>query len=535
MSMYNINKPGNLFVGYQRLRKEIIMGLRNGNSYAIIGGRRCGKTSMLIQLEKDLKKLPPGLNHPIPLRLSILELEKINPDRLFEALYEAIGTIVPVDQWTPDENGREYTNFIQHLNTIKPTLDQKYTNRWYIVFLIDELDAARANLLNDRFFENLRHFLMESAFKHHFRLVATGVKELASLISSGASPLNNLLNKYLSILSHKSATKLVRAGFSGKFQTDFLFQYTGRHPYLLQGILEKLSISKANWDDSHIRKAGGALLKEMNVFRHWMNKFNGDEMAVYQSLSISTDGRLSFEDLQEKNLHIDDIDNSLNVLSFHGIINDDDPDEPEIAGTMFKEWFLRNYLKKSKHRHSEKQGIFISYAWEAHSEKIVDELESMFKEKGLTIIRDKSELSYKDNIKTFMETLGKGMSIIIVISDKYLRSHNCMRELVEILKNGNFYDRIFPIILKDADIYEPIKRIAYVQFWDKKKQELDEQIGCVPSSSSKGFRDEIDLYKEISDSISELTEILKNMNTLTPDMHQRSGFNQLLEAMGKET
>ena len=265
--MYNINIPGNLFVGYQRLRKEIIMGLRNGNSYAIIGGRRCGKTSMLIQLEKDLKKLPPGLNHPIPLRLSILELEKINPDRLFEVLYDAIGTIVPVDPWTPGENGREYTNFIQHLNTIKPILDQKYTHRWYIVFLVDELDAASANLLNDRFFENLRHFLMDSAFKNHFRLVATGVKELASLLSSG-SPLNNLLNQYLSVLSHKSAKKLVRAGFSDKYQTDFLFQYTGRHPYLLQGILEKLFISKANWDESHIRKTGRTFLKEMNVFRH---------------------------------------------------------------------------------------------------------------------------------------------------------------------------------------------------------------------------------------------------------------------------
>jgi len=535
MSIYNINKPGNLFVGYQRLRKEIIMGLRNGNSYAIIGGRRCGKTSMLIQLEKDLKKLAPGLNHPIPLRLSILELEKISPDRLFEALYQVIGTIIPVDQWKPDENGREYTNFIHHLNTIKPSLDQKFASRWYIVYLIDELDAARGNLLNDRFFENLRHFLMESDFKNHFRLVATGVKELANLISSGASPLNNLLNKYLSILSHKSATKLVSAGFSETFQTEFLFHYTGRHPYLLQGILEKLSIDKTDPDEYQIKKAGRRLLKEMNVFKHWLGKFDADEMAIYKSLATPPDGRLSFDDLQEANNQIDDIDTCLNVLSYHGIINDDDPDEPEIAGTMFKDWFLRNYLKKGSSNQSEKQGIYISYAWGGQSDKIVDELENMFNKKGIQMIRDRNVLGYKDNIKTFMETLGKGMSIIIVISDKYLKSSNCMRELIEILKNGNFYDRIFPIVLEDADIYDPIKRIAYVQFWDTKKQELDEKVKCVPLGNLKGFRDEIDLYKEISDSISELTEILKNMNTLTPEMHQRSGFNQLLAAMGKET
>jgi hypothetical protein len=36
---YNCTKPGNLFVGYERLRKELLNGFRNGNSYAILGGR----------------------------------------------------------------------------------------------------------------------------------------------------------------------------------------------------------------------------------------------------------------------------------------------------------------------------------------------------------------------------------------------------------------------------------------------------------------------------------------------------------------
>jgi len=36
-----------------------------------------------------------------------LELEKINPDRLFEASYQAIGTIISVDQWKPDEGKLE--------------------------------------------------------------------------------------------------------------------------------------------------------------------------------------------------------------------------------------------------------------------------------------------------------------------------------------------------------------------------------------------------------------------------------------------
>ena len=43
-----------------------------------------------------------------------------------------------------------------------------------------------------------------------------------------------------------------------------------------------------------------------------------------------------------------------------------------------------------------------------------------------------------------MQEIGRGRCIITVISDKYLKSPNCMYELVQIAENGQFYDRIFP-------------------------------------------------------------------------------------------
>ena len=45
--------------------------------------------------------------------------------------------------------------------------------------------------------------------------------------------------------------------------------------------------------------------------------------------------------------------------------------------------------------------------------------------------------------------------MIVVVSDKYLRSPNCMFELVEIAENQQFHDRVFPIVLVDANIYDP--------------------------------------------------------------------------------
>lgn len=130
-----------------------------------------------------------------------------------------------------------------------------------------------------------------------------------------------------------------------------------------------------------------------------------------------------------------------------------------------------------------------------------------------------------------MEKIGRGKCVIAVISDKYLKSDNCMFELVEVAKDGKFYDRIFPIVLADAQIYKPVERIKYIKYWEDKIQELDEAIRSVSAANLQGFREEIDQYTDIRRTVSELTNIFKNMNTLTPDMHSEVDFEVLFLAI----
>lgn len=177
------------------------------------------------------------------------------------------------------------------------------------------------------------------------------------------------------------------------------------------------------------------------------------------------------------------------------------------------------------------KAIFVSYAWGGESEAIVDQLDQAFQASGITIIRDKRDLGYKGRIKNFMEQIGRGKAVIVVISKKYLESENCMFELVQIAKNDQFYDRVFPIVLADANIYKPIQRLKYVQYWEAQIKELDEGMKSVNSANLQGFREAIDLYTEIRAVIAELTATLKDMNTLTVDMHREADFEQLIEAV----
>ena len=178
--------------------------------------------------------------------------------------------------------------------------------------------------------------------------------------------------------------------------------------------------------------------------------------------------------------------------------------------------------------------IFISYAWGGKSEEIVNQLDKTFQEKGITIVWDKQDLDFKGRIKEFMERIGRGKGVIVVISEKYLESENCMFELVQIAQNGQFYDRIFPIVLDDAKIYKPINRIEYVKYWEEQIHQLDEAMKSVSSANLQGFREDIDLYTEIRNTIAELTNILRDMNALTPEIHSESGFDELFEAIERK-
>ncbi len=179
------------------------------------------------------------------------------------------------------------------------------------------------------------------------------------------------------------------------------------------------------------------------------------------------------------------------------------------------------------------QTIFISYAWGGEREEIVNQIDEALQKRGIKITHDKRDLGYKGSIKEFMERIGQGNCVIVVVSDKYLRSPNCMFELVEIADNKQFHDRIFPIVLADADIYDPVKRLGYVKYWEVKRNEFAEAMKTVDPANLQGIRDDMDLYDRIRDKISGLASTLKDMNTLTPEMHQDGNFSHLYDAIEK--
>lgn len=175
--------------------------------------------------------------------------------------------------------------------------------------------------------------------------------------------------------------------------------------------------------------------------------------------------------------------------------------------------------------------IFISYAWGEENEIIVNQLDNALQTRGLKVKRDKRDLEYKGSISKFMDRIGRGDCVIVVISDKYLKSPNCMYELVEIAGNKQVEDRIFPIVLSNADIYNFTGQIQYIKYWESQIKELKEGLKDLDPTNLQAIYERLNLYDNIRDNISKLTGILSDMNALTPNMHKEEDFNTLYEAI----
>jgi hypothetical protein len=177
------------------------------------------------------------------------------------------------------------------------------------------------------------------------------------------------------------------------------------------------------------------------------------------------------------------------------------------------------------------QQVYISYNWQEDSNEMANQLVQAFAAKGIEIIRDKTHTTYKDSIKNFMRQIGQGKCVVAVISDRYLKSENCMFELVEIARNGDFYQRIFPIILPDARIHKDFERIDYLKYWEDEKAKLQAKYKQIDLAKTNSILATLNLYDEIRGNIDNLTNILKDMNTLNIDLHRQSEFAAMIQAV----
>ena len=185
--------------------------------------------------------------------------------------------------------------------------------------------------------------------------------------------------------------------------------------------------------------------------------------------------------------------------------------------------------------------VFVSYAWGDDTPtgqqraKVVDDLCMSLGERGIKVRRDRDEMRPGDLISEFMDRLTEGDFVIVVTSDKYLRSEYCMYELFRIYRNcadkpDRFLKKVIPMILPDSRIDRMTDRLQRATYWTNQEDELEPLVkGNLKAVGTEFFR-KFKLIGEFARNTSNMLEYL--VDKLQPrdfDRQAREGFREVLE------
>ncbi|MDY2814155.1 MAG: toll/interleukin-1 receptor domain-containing protein [Dorea sp.] len=124
-------------------------------------------------------------------------------------------------------------------------------------------------------------------------------------------------------------------------------------------------------------------------------------------------------------------------------------------------------------------------------------IDTFLQSKGCNVKRDVRDLGRWHSIREFMGTIRRQDYAILIISDQYLRSSNCMYEVGGMLKERDYKDIIIPIVM-ETSIYDPVKRLEYIKYWENELQKLETAKEQVSMTNRGEATETLKRYKSIA-------------------------------------
>ena len=192
--------------------------------------------------------------------------------------------------------------------------------------------------------------------------------------------------------------------------------------------------------------------------------------------------------------------------------------------------------------------IFLSYCQkDSDIADLIDEkLGEEIKGKA-TISRDIRDVEYHESFKRFMQSIEQHDYVITIISDNYFKSRNCMYEVLEVVKDSQFSNKLIYIVLRDedvkyykvtvndsigADIYSTGGQTAYSVFWKRKEDELQAQINELvdPTYAITQIKEKKIVQKILLD-LPEFMEFVRDSKGLSLTEHLAHNFEDIIKFM----
>ena len=181
---------------------------------------------------------------------------------------------------------------------------------------------------------------------------------------------------------------------------------------------------------------------------------------------------------------------------------------------------------------SKKPTLFISYSWS--TKEIVNKISTDLQLVGVDVIKDNQELEYTDSIPTFMKRIRLSNFALLFVSDGYLKSKNCLFEILELQKDEDHWNKVLPIVSKNTKIYEAIDRLKYVKYWEEKTEELETELkGLNPINLTESYK-ELKLFKDITASIDDFLKNISEAIHFSPEEVIEKNYEPIMNKLGAD-
>jgi chromosomal replication initiator protein DnaA len=155
--------------------------------------------------------------------------------------------------------------------------------------------------------------------------------------------------------------------------------------------------------------------------------------------------------------------------------------------------------------------LFLSYCWA--DKDIADYVDDYCSKQNIQIIRDIRDVEKWESIKLYMRKIRNCDYAILIITPNYLKSKNCMYEIMEIMKEINYNHRIVPLVLPASNVFNCVGKLDYIKFWKTEYEDLREkiyEIGDIEVTTV--VQQELKIISDIYRNIGEFMNLISDMN-----------------------
>ena len=152
----------------------------------------------------------------------------------------------------------------------------------------------------------------------------------------------------------------------------------------------------------------------------------------------------------------------------------------------------------------------MSYCW--IDEKISDEVyDNLIRYTQVKLHRDKLEIKQWGSIKEYMQSITHIDCVILLISEAYLKSKNCMYEVLEVMRDRKYKDKIFPAVVYTG-IYDPLIRANFVKYWQDEFLKLKTVTNEIDIQNLGQLTEDLKQWQNIASNIAEFLKIVSDLN-----------------------